>query len=159
MPPDDVPTVFALIDMDAIRVKGVSTDTILTDQSAVPLRSDAVPTHDPATQPPDDSNTKEGVPNTVILLRRHQEEGGRAGPGGRPELPTPSVIHRLEPLLVTTLMDEVHEVLLLRINRPGTIGKGDLGPGDTPRSSRSATAPLMLRSRPGAMAIRAETEG
>ena len=81
---------------------------------------------DPAAEPPDDSNTKEGVLNPVILLRRHQEEGSRTGPRGRPELSTSIVVQRSQTVLVPPVTDGGHDVLLRRGNSPVAIGKGDL---------------------------------
>ena len=80
---------FTLVHVDSPIIEGPFTDrTVLGNQRTVTWGIRASLSRDPAAKPPDDSNAKEGIRNPVILLRRHQKKGCRAGPRGRPELST-----------------------------------------------------------------------
>ena len=80
---DDVSPLLTLIDVDAPLVEGVPADSAVSgNQGAMGLDVLVSLGCDSPAEPPDDCNTKEGVLDKVILLRRHQEEGSRAGPRG-----------------------------------------------------------------------------
>ena len=81
---------------------------------------------DPAAQLPDDCDTKEGVLDPVTLLRRHQKKCCRAGPRGRPELFTFVLVQRSQTVLISFVVDDTHDILLLRLDGPDATGKGDL---------------------------------
>ena len=81
--------------------------------------------HDPAAKPPDDCNAKEGVLDPVILLRRHQKKGRRAGPRGRPELSTSVLVQRSQTVLIPLVINDANDILPLRLDGPNAIGKGD----------------------------------
>ena len=105
---------------------------------------------DPAAQPPDDCNTKEGVLDLVILLRRHQKKSRRAGPRGRPELSTSVLVQRSQTVLIS--LADTSDILLLRLDGPDAMGKPDLlgrdpavakvgrGNGDAPVQGRGSTS-------------------
>ena len=95
MATDDMPSLFTLIHVDPPLVKGVPTDSAVSgNQGAMGLGVMISLGCDSPAEPPDDCNTKEGVLDPVILLRRHQEEGSRTGARGRPELSTSIVVQR-----------------------------------------------------------------
>ena len=97
----------------------------------------------------------------MILLRRHQKKGGRAGPRGRPELSTSVLVQRSQTVLISLVGNDTHDILLLRLGGPDATGKGDLlgrdpavtevgrGNGDAPVQGRSSTSqgfdPVVLR--------------
>ena len=142
-----------LVHVDPHIIEGPSTDSaILGNQRTVARGIGARLSRDPATEPPDDCNTKEGVLNPVILLRRHQKEGRRAGPRGRTELSASVIVQQSQAILVPPIIHSGNDIFLFRFNGPDAIGKGDLfswdpataevgrGGGDIPVKGMGQTA-------------------
>ena len=72
---DDVPSLFTLIHVDPPLVKGAPADSAVTGyQGTMGLGILISLGCDSPAEPTDDCNTKEGVLDPVILLRRHQED-------------------------------------------------------------------------------------
>ena len=106
---------------------------------------------DPTAKPPDDCNTKEGVLNPVILLRRHRKEGRRAGPRGRPELSTSVLVQRSQTVLIPFVIDDSNDIFLLRLDGPVAIGKRNLlgrNPAVAEVSRGNGDAPVQGRGSP-----------
>ena len=88
----------------------------------------------------------------MILLRRHQKKSRRAGPRGRPELSTSVLVQRSQTVLISLVVNDTNDILLLRLDGPDAMGKGDLlgrdpavaevgrGNGDAPVQGRSSTS-------------------
>ena len=73
----------------------------------------------------------------MILLRRHQEEGRRAGPRGRPELSTSVLVKQSETILISLGVDNTDDILLLGLSGPNAISKRDLLSRYTPSTEVS----------------------
>ena len=165
---DDMTPFFALVHVDPPVVKGSAANrTVLSNQRTITWSIRASLSHDPTAKPPDDCNTKEGVLNPVILLRRHQKEGRRAGPRGRPELSTSVLIQRSQTVFIPFVINDSNDIFLLRLGDPVATGKGDLlsrnptiaevsrGNGDAPVEGRAA----QRRASTPSYAVRLRTSG
>ena len=103
----------------------------------------------------------------MILLRRHQKEGRRAGPRGRPELSTSVPVQRSQTVLIPLVINDSNDLFLLRLDDPVAIGKRDLlsrnptiaevsrGNGD----ARSRAGATRRRASTPSYAVRARTSG